>query len=136
MHCSPIGEIVKAVWQSIPEHFPNTSVDHFIIMPNHIHGIIKVLGPRRVFVASTLCAVSPPISEQFGKPVSGSIPTIIRSFKSEATRRVNQFKQTSGAKLWQSNYYEHVIRNEREYEAIYDYMLGNPQNWEEDRFGK
>lgn len=122
---SPAGEIVKEVWISIPEHFPNTSVNHFIIMPNHIHGIINIVGTRR--------AVSLPVIEQFGKPTSGSIPTIIRSFKSEVTRRVNKIQKTPGNKLWQSNYYEHVIRNDKEYEAIYEYMLTNPQNWEEDR---
>ena len=70
--------------------------------------------------------------EKFGKPVPGSIPTIIRSFKSEVTRQVNLLQHTPGAKLWQRNYYEHVIRNEEEYETIYEYMLANPQNWEKD----
>ena len=125
---SPIGEIVKAVWKIIPDHFPNTSVNYFALMPNHIHGIINIVGTRH--------AVSQPVIEQFRKPITGSIPTIIRSFKSEVTRRINKIQNTPGLKLWQSNYYEHVIRNEEEFEAIYEYMITNPQNWEEDRLFK
>ena len=136
MQYYPAGKIVKEVWQSIPDHFPHVTVDHFVIMPNHIHGIINIVGARPVFDASTRCAVPLPIIEQFGKPVARSIPTIIRSFKSEVTRQVNLLQHTPGAKLWQRNYYEHVIRNEEEYETIYEYMLANPQNWEEDKLNR
>lgn len=125
---SPIGNVIQEVWKSIPIHFPQTTVDHFVIMPNHIHGIITVVGARH--------AVPLPINkqniEQFGKPTSGSIPTIIRSFKSEVTRRVNIMRQTPGESLWQRNYYERVIRNETEFQAIYDYILANPINWRDD----
>lgn len=62
----------------------------------------------------------------------GSIPTIVRSFKSEATRRANIYQGTLGKILWHRNYFEHVIRNEKEYQAIYDYILTNPLNWQDD----
>lgn len=133
---SPAGEIVKEVWISIPDHFLNTSVEHFVIMPNHIHGIINIVGTRHEVSSIRRQAVSLPVIEQFGKPISGSISTIIRSFKSEVTRRVNKIQKTPGNKLWQNNYYEHVFRNDEEYEAIYEYMFTNPQNWEEDRLCK
>lgn len=122
---SPIGNIVKDIWQSIPLHFPQASVNHYVIMPNHIHGIINLVGARR--------AVPLQIFERFGKPVKGSLPTIIRSFKSEVTRRVNIFRQTPGEKLWQRNYYEHVIRNEREFQILIDYIVTNPGNWCDDK---
>ena len=123
-----IGNIVKDVWQSIPIHFPQASVDHFVIMPNHIHGIIDLVGARHA-VPLRFTKLN---NEQFGKPVSGSIPTIIRSFKSEVTRRVNIFRKTPGAKLWQRNYYEHVIRNEIDFQSLLDYILSNPINWRDD----
>lgn len=136
---SPIGNIVKGVWQFIPLHLSQASVNHFVIMPNHIHGIIIIdqsVGALREVLSLRRQAVpqSRPHQnfESFGKPVSGSIPTIIRSFKSEATRRVNIFRQTPGAKLWQRNYYEHVIRNEQDYQIIVDYILANPLNWRDD----
>jgi putative transposase len=103
-------------------------VDQFVIMPNHLHGIIAI-GARH--------AVPRPRPQQnfesFGKPISGSIPTIIRSFKSEVTRRVNILRQTPGVKLWQRNYYEHVIRNEHAYQIIANYILANPSNWHNDQ---
>jgi putative transposase len=93
-------------------------------MPNHIHGIINLVGARH--------AVPLLNYEQFGKPISGSIPTIIRSFKSEVTRRVNILRHTPGAKLWQRNYYEHVIRNEKDFQALLEYIHLNPIKWGND----
>lgn len=122
MRLSRIGNIVKEIWQSVPLHYPHVTTDYFVIMPNHIHGIIERVGARHAV----------PHYERFGKPISGSIPTIIRSFKSESTRRRNLYCNTSGAKLWQRNYYEHVIRNETEFQAFYDYIYTNPLNWRND----
>ncbi|HOE70085.1 MAG TPA: hypothetical protein PLE10_05420 [Brevefilum sp.] len=122
MDLSPIGLIVKEVWQSIPVHFSQANVDYFVIMPNHIHGIIELVGARHAV----------PLLETFRKPVPGSIPTIVRSFKSEVTRRVNLFRNTPGGKVWQRNYYEHVIRNDDGLQAVYDYLISNPYNWLED----
>lgn len=121
---SKIGSIVDNVWLSIPEHFPHVTAEVYQIMPNHIHGIIVIVGARHAVPLQGI--------ENFGKPVRGSIPTIVRSFKSEVTRRVNVLRNTPGEILWQRNYYEHVIRDEKEYQAMFDYIIMNPQNWEDD----
>ncbi len=121
---SPLGNIVNDVWQSIPLHFPQATVNHFVIMPNHIHGIISMAGARHMPQQNF---------EQFGKPVSGSIPTIIRSFKSEVTRRFNILRNSPGGKVWQRNFYERVIRDEEEFQKLSDYILANPLNWHEDQ---
>ena len=68
--------------------------------------------------------------EQFGQPVSGSIPTIIRSFKSAVTKRINEKHKTPGSKLWQRNYWEHIIRNETELSRISEYIRNNPIDFE------
>ncbi|MBN1535924.1 MAG: hypothetical protein JW908_04270 [Anaerolineales bacterium] len=73
-----------------------------------------------------------PTHEQFGKPVVGSIPTIVRAFKSAATRQINLYRNTPGALVWQRNYYEHVIRDEKSYNQIAEYILNNPLRWELD----
>jgi len=70
----------------------------------------------------------------FGQPVPGSIPTIIRSFKSAVTKRINQMYETPGVKLWQRNYYDHIIRNEYELKRIREYIANNPVKWEFDRY--
>lgn len=73
-----------------------------------------------------------PTVESFGHPVVGSLPTIIRSFKYAATKRINQQRDNLGAPVWQRNYYERVIRDEAELHAIRQYMIDNPIKWPED----
>lgn len=70
--------------------------------------------------------------ERFGKPVPGSIPTIVRAYKSAVTYRINQSRGTSGAALWQRNYYEHIIRDENELIRIREYIRNNPFRWDMD----
>ncbi len=67
--------------------------------------------------------------EKFGKPVSNSIPTIIRYYKAVVTKRINILRNTPGAQIWQRNYYEHIIRNKQEYYAIRQYIIDNSKNW-------
>ena len=70
--------------------------------------------------------------ERFGKPVAGSIPTIVRSYKSSVTKLVHENLHSQGAPVWQRNYYEHVIRDGKDYERISGYILANPGNWLKD----
>lgn len=69
--------------------------------------------------------------EAFGKPVAGSIPTIVRAFKSSVTQRYRDLEHTL-LPLWQRNYYEHVIRDEKDWQRIRDYIQNNPTRWAED----
>jgi putative transposase len=81
-----------------------------------------------------MCRGDQPIAptEQFGKPISGSLPTIVRSFKSAATKLINELRSTPRAPVWQRNYYEHVIRNEDDLNEIREYILSNPVKWDLD----
>ncbi|HPD60876.1 MAG TPA: transposase [Thermodesulfobacteriota bacterium] len=118
------GKITRHYWLEIPRHFPNVVLDEYIIMPNHVHGIIVLdnsVGARH--------AVPLHQTEQFGRPTRKSIPTIIRSFKSAVTHQINQIP---GASVWQHNYYEHIIRNEIELNKARGYIVYNPINWSTD----
>ncbi len=128
------GRMVEMVWNEIPDHFPGVSIDVFQIMPNHIHGIVVIAmeGRGTEYGRGTACRAPTALVEQFGKPVSGSLPTIVRSFKSAVTRRINEIRNAHGAKLWQRNYYEHIIRDENELNRIREYIVNNPMNWESD----
>lgn len=124
MNLSPIGEIAYKYWEDIPKHFDDVSIDQFIIMPNHIHGIIIISEPT----VETRHAVS--LQKQtFGNPIPNSLPTIIRSYKSAVTKWCNENDHTF---LWQRNYHEHIIRNEKELDRIRGYIINNPANWNED----
>lgn len=118
------GEIAKNEWLKTAEIRENIHLDTFVVMPNHIHGIVVINGRGTARRAPTY--------EQFGKPTIGSIPTIVRSFKSACTNGINKYRKIPGATVWQRNYYEHIIRGEKDYNRIYEYMQNNPLKWELD----
>ena len=130
MVLSEAGEIAAACWKQIPDHFSHVALDAFVIMPNHLHGILFLVGARH---AVPLQAASQR-TERFGKPVPGSVPTIVRSFKSAATRRINALRGAPGSPVWQRNYYEHIIRGESALQSIRRYITENPQRWHLDRY--
>ncbi len=140
MRLNARGEIVRQCWADMPIHFPRVALDAFVIMPNHVHGIIvladdALVGARHAVPLPNAVPV-PSHREQmerFGQPVAGSIPTIIRSFRSAVTYRLNALRGTPGTPVWQRNYYEHIIRNERAMIAIREYILNNPIQWAVDR---
>jgi REP element-mobilizing transposase RayT len=126
------GEIVRACWQAIPDHFPDARLDAFVVMPNHVHGIIVIdRTPRRgdARVAPGAC-VAP---TQAQGPVADGLGAIIGSFKSAATRRINESRGTSGQTVWQRNYHEHIVRDEDELNRIRQYTTENPLRWGSDR---
>ena len=133
MKLNELGQVTETCWIEIPNHFPNTNLDEFVIMPNHVHGIIVLrdtVGERHA-VHLRYGDQSKKI-EQFGKPVPSSIPTIIRSFKSAVTRHINILRQSPGTPVWQRDYYEHIIRNETALNQIRQYIIHNPFRWKTD----
>lgn len=132
MVLNDIGKIAQDEWFKTAEIRPYVKLyeDEFVIMPNHGHGIIWIaedaVGTRRRRIPTETI-------EKFGKPVKGSIPTIVRSYKSAVTYAVNGMEDQRGAVLWQKNYYEHIIRNDHELNNIGWYILNNPFNWQLDR---
>jgi putative transposase len=121
------GKVVKDCWRRIPSHNPLVEIDAFVVMPNHLHGILLIA--QNVPGRGTACRAP---TERFGQPVPGSLPTLIRSFKSAATRGINRLRGTPGGRVWQRGYYERVIRNERELNAVRRYIAHNPLAWELD----
>lgn len=122
------GEIARECWLSIPEHFSKIKLDEFVIMPNHIHGIL-ILTDNDCRGKAVPC----PYGGKFGQPVAGSIPTIIGSYKSAVTKQINIICNSKGSAVWQRNYYEHIIRNEKSLNNIRKYIINNPLNWKGDR---
>ena len=126
---SPIGKLIIECWESIPFHFPNVALDAFVLMPNHLHGILQIEDRRDHGTKHFLVSVKP---EAFGKPVTQSIPTIIRSFKSIVSRQVIDEGLGNCSPVGQRNSHEHVIRPERDLDEIRKYISENPSNWSQD----
>ena len=129
---SKAGKVARSEWFRTTAIRPYVELfeDEFIVMPNHIHGIIWLTRRGTARRAPTMDEYQS--VEQFGKPVSGSIPTIVRAYKSAVTHAINASQNTQGQPVWQRNYYEHIIRDEKDYENIVEYIYQNPHNWEKD----
>ncbi|MEA3288004.1 MAG: transposase [Candidatus Marinimicrobia bacterium] len=152
MHLSEIGEIAQAYWQEIPQHFHFVGFGSYVIMPNHVHGIVIIDKPDCAFGINTdygdgngcrdvACNVST-ISGQSPRtttndqmssisPKPGSLSTIIRSYKSAVTKRAHLVNPSF---TWQPRYHDHIIRNPESDYSIAQYIQNNVKNWAMDRF--
>jgi REP element-mobilizing transposase RayT len=123
IHLTKYGEIVEKGWIEISIHFPNVETGTFIVMPNHVHGIILIRGK----------VISPNYqgNDILCKP---SLGQIIAYFKYQSTKEMNAMEHTGTiTKFWQRNYYEHIIRNDKELRQKTDYILDNPSRWDRDQ---
>ena len=123
MYLNRDGQYAQSCWQAIPDHYPQVQLDEFIIMPNHVHGIIVILD-----VVDTVGAR--PASPQ---QKNNTLGDIVGSFKSAVTKRYNESRKASGASIWQRGFYDHIIRGDNSLERIREYIATNPQRWQLDR---
>lgn len=124
---TPIGNIVRESWVAIPAHFARVALHAFVIMPNHMHGIIEI--------ADTGLAQHAALQEKHHGVLygvqSGSLSAVVRSFKAEVTRRGREELHYQG-RIWQPNYFDRVIRGAREFSDASAYIVENPLKWEFD----
>jgi len=120
---SNIGKIIDTQWQDIPNQFDGIELDQYIIMPNHMHGIL-IINKR---------------AQASGAPTA-QLGQIIRSFKSKCVINCLKYIQTNNlnlsAKIWQRNYHDHIIRNNKSLQKAREYIINNPANWAEDEENK
>lgn len=162
MILTEIGQLAYQFWKEIPDHFSSIELGNFVIMPNHVHGILTIHGYNKniiwdgnkpasssiSFVETLQCNVSTndmddkndnndskSKNEKMSKisPKPGSISTIIRSYKSVVTKHSKQFDSNFA---WQSRFHDHIIRNRHSFYVIQKYISNNPINWGNDRFNK
>ncbi len=124
---SPIGQILQDQWLKLPDYFPFLALGTFVIMPNHLHGILilKSVSKEQAPHQQTDEGSGPKGTQP------GSVGAILQTYKSVCTRRARQY---ADIRIWQPNYYEHIIRTEEEWERIHQYILANPVNWVRDDY--
>jgi len=130
------GQIVQEEWFRTADLRPyvRLEADEFVVMPNHVHGILWTVDNDDVG-AQRRCAPTEPVGGTTSANVKpGSLGAIIRAFKSAVTKRINQMRGTPSAPVWQRNYWEHIIRDERALRAIRRYIINNPLRWHLDRY--
>ena len=129
MDWNDLGMIANECWQASREHFPFVELDQYVVMPNHMHGIVVITTPS-ASVGATHASL--PMHQPPNGPQPGSLGAIIGSYKSAVSKRINELRDSRGAPIWQRNYYDHIIRNEREWDAIAKYIYENPARWNSD----
>ncbi|MCX6746251.1 MAG: transposase [Candidatus Parcubacteria bacterium] len=131
VYLTEIGKIVFECWLEITKHFDNTILDDWIIMPNHLHGIIGI--KENDFGSGNCRDARSRVStvNKFGPLQPKSLPVIIHAFKSSVKRYCN--KNDLAGFFWQPRYYEHIIKDEDDYARIKEYIAYNPIRWEFDR---
>jgi putative transposase len=141
MRMNEMGKIAQEEWMRTGEIRPYVRLDAFVVMPNHIHGILiighedkqqeEAMERGETEQGATQQGARHAVPVQFGKPISGSLATIIRSYKSAVSRRVRaECGRPEG--IWHRNYYEHIIRNDRDWNRVRAYIRENPERWDED----
>ena len=140
---SRLGVIADVLWHEIPNHSKYAELGDFVVMPNHIHGILILDKPDTV---ETGHALSLPTFQQTSAPISkpssigqnrfqnigkNTVSSIIGSYKSAVTKHANRLGFENG---WQSRFHDHIIRNDAEYQRISDYIIHNPTHWKDDKF--
>lgn len=130
MRLNDAGKIAEACWLAIPAHFPDANVNAFVVMPNHVHGIVfiaDIVGAKNFSpVWDNVEAAHNPI-----RSPSKTIGSVIRGFKIGVTKWFRENGVTGN--VWQRNYYEHVIRNDESLSRIRQYIHENPTRWAFDR---
>ncbi|HSD08988.1 transposase [Flavobacterium sp.] len=140
MHLNGIGKLANQFWLEIPKHFQFVELGNFVVMPNHVHGILVIDKTNFVHnnddVETLHCNVSTTNgikNEQMAKisPKSGTISAIMRSYKSVVTKNAHPIHTDFS---WQERFHDHIIRNSDSFERIQNYIADNVSNWQEDKF--
>lgn len=147
MDLSNVGVLADVLWWEIVHHTRYVELDAFVVMPNHVHGIIILNKPMDISSSnrdgdngrtvacndSTIITTANDFNKQMSviSPKPESLPTIIRSYKSAVTYHCNRLGFSF---KWQPKYYDHIIRDGVAFERIRNYILNNPANWKDDKF--
>jgi REP element-mobilizing transposase RayT len=153
MVLSPLGEIVRKQWSEIPRRFSRIRLDEFVVMPNHIHGVIEIVNDdvdivgaglvpaRKIAIISNRATTRVNrATTRVNRATTRVAPTIgdmVGAFKSLCVKEWLVYIKKSNLnwhdKIWQRNYYEHIIGNEKDYNNVVEYIRNNPVNWQTDR---
>lgn len=125
MELNEIGWIADQYWKEIPKHYHHVKLHEFILMPNHLHGIIQIVSQYNADDD-----YNAPQTRKFGNPIPGSISTIINQYKSSVKRWCNQNGYENFK--WQSRFHDHIIGSTEEFNRIERYIRNNPMNWHND----
>jgi REP-associated tyrosine transposase len=117
------GKLVERSWLDLPSHYPLVRLDVFVVMPNHVHGIV-IINDALVEESKDLGIFQ----------VKYGLSDIMRAFKSFSSRKINNLRKTRGVPVWQRSFYDRIIRNQRELDEMSKYIQSNPANWQDNEY--
>ena len=130
MQLNEYGRIVETAWEWLGQQYPYVDLDEWVVMPNHLHGIIVICDDCRGDLRRGDSRIAPTtIGPNKRKPLG----RLVGAFKTVSTKEINLIRGTPAATIWQRNYYEHIIRNEGELARIRKYIDENPLKWDLDQ---
>ena len=129
MALNETGRIVRQWWLKLEDRFTNVKLENYVVMPNHIHGIIMV--PEKENEVGAIHEL--PLRSGMIPRRQMLIPKVVGYFKMNSAKYVNRLRGVIGISLWQRNYYEHIVRNESELSRIREYIQNNSLKWDLDR---
>ena len=147
MRVNQNGKIVMDAWQDLPNHY-YCILDAFVIMPNHIHGVVQIpdgfdipyypvaAGLRPAATGREIAAATVGFKvagENVNNVLPASLTEIVRALKSFSARRINELRGIPGQPVWQRSFHDHVLRGNNDIEMVREYIRLNPQKWDEDR---
>jgi putative transposase len=134
MFANALGRATEQMWVESEIHRPGVVIDVFALMPNHLHGLVRITPVDIAEHVTRLRPSSSPTSIQPGRQARRpkSLSTLITQFKATSTVVANDIRETPGAKVWQRGFHECVVRNDDEFERIAEYIVTNPARWAED----
>jgi len=135
MRLNEYGQIAAARWRWLADQYPYVRLDAWVIMPNHMHGILMIVGDDAAGRGGSRPAPTGmrPAPTHPDTPKRKPLDQLIGAFKTVSAKHINQLRRSPGAHVWQRNYYEHIVRNDRALNAIRHYIQNNPLNWQLDR---
>jgi REP element-mobilizing transposase RayT len=134
MQLGEAGKIVEAVWMGLPQFYEDIESDAFVVMPNHVHGIV-VIRPDVGAIPELALRANRELQAGSARIVDRRrmlLPKMIGRFKMVSAKQINGLRKTSGRPVWQRNYFEHIVRDDESLNRIRQYIVDNPAQWEFD----
>ena len=132
MDLNKIGKIADQYWEEIPDHFPIIELGKYVVMPNHVHGILIIDNPGKTIDSNSDSKKEKTIGQlRFQNQGKDTISSVVGSYKSAVSKEAYKLFPDFA---WQARFHDHIIRDAESFERIQNYIENNPKNWKEDRF--
>lgn len=131
MHLNETGKLAEQYWVEIPEHYPFIELGNFVVMPNHMHGILIIENSDPKTEPQSIPAGKGGFAGEKNPMFHDNISRVVRWYKGRCTFEIHKINLEFD---WQRSFHDHIIRDTKSFERIQNYIANNPKNWNDDKF--